>query len=585
LFIADFIFYLSKRNHKLVQAMKTIIIALLTCWVVAAQDSYPTDYFRSPLDIPLRLSGSFGELRSNHFHSGLDFKTEQREGLKVYAAADGYVSRIKISSYGYGKAIYINHPNGYTSVYGHLSAGVGAIADYISKEHYRKEAFEIEMFPAPGDLPVKKGQVIALSGNSGGSGGPHLHFEFRDTKTERVINPLLFGFDKMIADTKKPVITNLMVYPIGEQSVVNQSQRPLSIAVSQQPNGSYIAEKIQASGKIGFGIGAHDLFDYTYNKNGVYSIQSYSNGKPFFGFMFDSFAFDESRYINALLDYPRLKKSGVKIQQLFQADEYPLSIIRKGSPDNGIIEVTPNVTRIYKIEVADFMNNKVVLDIPIQYSDQPATIAAEPEKRTNFRLVARNDNSYKKDNISVFIPANTFYNDFFLDFDVADNVLTLHNSSVPVHSNLTVTFEDRTIMGADRDKTFIATLDGKKLSYNATKRTDTTFTAYTRNLGRFMLAKDSIAPRIVPVNIKEGAWLSKQSSISLTISDDLSGIREFAAWLNGKWVLFDYDYKTKKITHTFDPALLEDGRNDLKVKVSDNVGNSAIFETHFFRKK
>src|SRR6478672_2649293 len=180
--------------------------------------NYPQDYFVPPLDIPIQLSGNFGELRPNHFHAGFDFKTQQREGLNVYAAADGYISRIKISNSGYGKAIYITHSNGYTTVYGHLKYAIGPIQERIIAAQYKEQAYEVELYLKPGELEVKKGDVIALSGNTGGSEGPHLHFEFRDSKTEKVINPLFFGFDKQLTDTKKPIVSNLVVFPIDENA-------------------------------------------------------------------------------------------------------------------------------------------------------------------------------------------------------------------------------------------------------------------------------------------------------------------------------------------------------------------------------
>lgn len=564
--------------------MKLRLVFLFLSASLFAQNQYPVDYFRSPLDIPLFLSGSFGELRANHFHTGLDFKTQQKEGWNVYAAADGYISRIKISTYGYGKAIYITHPNGYTTVYGHLSRANGAIEAYIKANHYKQQAYEIEMFPTPDELPVKKGDTIAFSGNTGGSGGPHLHFEFRETVSEKIVNPMFFGFNILVADTKPPVITSLMVYPIGDDASVNQSQKPLAINLSLQPDGSYIAEKISAKGKIGLGISTYDLTDKNYSKSGVFKVQAFSNGSPVFGYQFDTFGFDEGRYVNALLDYSRFKKTGMRIQELFMTTPYPFSIIRTNA-DNGIIDVKPNVAQVYKIEVSDFHDNKVHIDVPIVYSNLPALIPKEEIRKTDFLLKAKNDNNYKKDNISVFIPANTFYEDFYLDFDVKDKVLYLHNDSVPVHSNFLVTIEDTLSTEAEKEKMFIASIDGKKLSYNATKRKGNTFTSYTKNLGQFTLAKDTTAPKITPLNVKEGKWISNQNTIQLTISDNLSGINTYNGYLNGKWILFEFDYKTKKITHYLDDGVFVDGRNDLKVVVSDNVGNSTIFETHFFKKK
>lgn len=561
--------------------MRFSLIFLLFTLTVFGQNDYPKDYFRSPLDIPLYLSGTFGELRGNHFHTGLDFKTQQKEGLNVYAAADGYVSRIKISTWGYGKAIYITHPNGYTTVYGHLQKASPAIEAYIKKTQYAQKAFEVEMFPTENELVVKKGDIIALSGNSGGSGGPHLHFEFRDSKTEKIINPMFFGFDIQIKDTRPPVINNLVVYPIGDSSSVNQMQRPMEVNLSLQKDGSYIAEKIVANGKIGFGVNTYDLFDNSYNKNGVFKVQGLCNGKPFFGYQFDSFAFDEGRYINALIDYSRFKRTGQRVQKLFMVEPYLLSIITSNNT-YGMVEVLPNLYQNFQVEVSDFNKNKSIINIPIQYSSLPITVPKE-EKRSGFFLKARKDNSYAKDNVTVFVPAGTFYEDFYLDFDVKDTVLYLHNETVPVHNNITITFEDAVSSEADKAKMFIASKEGKRLGYNKTYRKGNIFTTYTKDLGEFVLARDTIAPKISNPNFVEGKWISKQQFLEIYISDNMSGIAEYNGYLNGKWILLEYDYKTKKLSYNFEDNIADEGRNDLKIVVSDNMGNSTTFESHFFR--
>ena len=239
--------------------MRFYLYALFFCGFLFAQKEYPKDYFRSPLDIPMQLAGNFGELRPNHFHAGFDFRTMQKEGLNVYAVADGYVSRIKISTFGNGKTLYITHANGYTSVYGHLQKAVGEIEDFIKSTHYAAKSFELEVYLKPGQLEVKKGQIIALSGNTGGSEGPHLHFEFRDNITENIINPMLFGFDKMLKDTKKPLLSGVYVYPLTDETTVNQSKSPLLLNLKLQKDGTYLSDKVLTNGKIGFGIQTSDF--------------------------------------------------------------------------------------------------------------------------------------------------------------------------------------------------------------------------------------------------------------------------------------------------------------------------------------
>ncbi|MFV8466680.1 M23 family metallopeptidase [Flavobacterium sp. LB1P62] len=561
--------------------MKIFIFLMFFCSPLFAQVGYPKDYFSSPLDVPMQLSGNFGELRPNHFHAGFDLKTQQKEGLKVYAVADGYISRIKISTFGNGKAIYITHPNGYTSVYGHLQRANDGIEVYNKKSHYALKSFEIELFPKPEELIVKKGQIIAFSGNTGGSEGPHLHFEIRDTKTEKIINPMFFGFDKNIKDTKKPVISSVYVYPLDTKTSVNHSKRPLLLNLSLQKNGTYLSEKVVANGKIGFGITAVDYDDVSFNKNGLFKVQSFYNGKPNFGYQFDTYSFDDMRYVNALIDYSKYKKTQQRIQKLFMKNKYGLSIIQAGE-NNGIISVVPNLTSVYRVEVSDFYGNKSTVSIPIQY-DLLSTIIEQEPVVSNYFVRANKDSNFAKDNMSVFFPAGTFYEDFDMNFDVKNDILYLHDDTVPAHTNFTISIEDNKYTEAQREKIFIGLIDGKKVTYNSTYRKENVFNTKVKTLGKYTLVLDTIAPKITITKPIEGKWLSDQKTIQLTINDELSGIKSYNGYLNGNWILFEYDNKTKKLIHNFSDGIVYEGANDLKVVVIDNVGNSTIFETHFFR--
>ncbi|WP_445452691.1 M23 family metallopeptidase [Flavobacterium sp. 25HG05S-40] len=561
--------------------MKILGLFLLFSIAGFGQNHYPRDYFRSPLDIPLQLSGNFGELRPNHFHSGFDFKTQKKEGFNVYASAEGYVSRIKISEIGYGKAIYITHPNGFTTVYGHLQSGFGAVEEYIKKEQYKAQSYEIDVALFPNDLQVKKDQVIAISGNTGGSDGPHLHFEIRDTASEKIINPMYFGFSDVIPDTKRPVINSLWVYPIDENSIVNQSRRPISVNLSLQEDGSYLAEKVLATGKIGFGLTAIDFDDVSWNTNGPFKVQTYLNGKPDFGYQFDTFAFDESRYVNALIDYERYKKLGQRVQRLFMKNPFPLSII-KSSDNNGIITIANNITQAYRIEVADFSENTTKVYLPIQYSDTPAKVSEVPIT-TKYFVKSKKENIFSLDNVTVTFPPNTFYDDFYMNFNVDNGILKLHEDSVPAHTNFSITFEDSISSQKDREIMFIGLVHGKKISYYNTKRYKNSFTIYTKYFGDYRLFTDGTPPKIKADKSVGGKWISNLNELKFSISDNLSGIKSYDGYLNGKWILLEYEPKTKKLTHRFTDGIVAEGKNDLKVVVTDNVGNSTIFETHFFR--
>jgi len=548
---------------------------------VVSQEPYPKDYFSPPLDIPLQLAGNFGELRFNHIHSGFDFKTKQKEGYTVYAAADGYVSRIKISEVGYGKAVYITHPNGFTTVYGHLQAGVGAVEALIKKEQYKAKSYEIDVAFKPEELLIKKGEIIGLSGNTGGSDGPHLHFEIRNTLSEKIINPLFFGFDALLPDEKRPLVTSLVVYPLEDNTIVNQSKRPITLSLSLQDDGSYIAEKIIANGKIGFGISATDYDNVSWNSNGVYSVQSYLNGQSFFGYQFDTFAFDETRYVNALIDYERYKKLGQRVQKLFMRNPYPLSLIRSAK-ENGIIDVSPNVTQTYRIEIADFFGNTTKVFIPIQYGIQTAKVAEIPVT-SPYLLKAKKESIFALDNVTVTVPPNTFLDDFYMNFEVKNGIAKVHEDKVPAFSNFSVSFEDSLATEKDRTKMFIGLLEGKKVRYYNTKRYKNAFTIYTKELGDFRLLKDGRPPKIKIDKKVGGKWISTIDALQFTISDEGSGIKSYEGYLNGNWILLEYEPKTKKLIHHFSDGIVAEGQNDLKVVIMDNVGNSTIFETQFFR--
>lgn len=562
-------------------AKSLIIVFIVVSQISFAQNPYPQDYFRNPLEVTLVLSGTFAELRSNHFHSGLDIKTQQREGLKVYTAAAGYISRIKISHWGYGKALYITHPNGYTTVYAHLQKFAPKIEAYIKKLQYEKESYEIEVFPKITELLVDSDEVIAYSGNTGGSGGPHLHFEIRDNK-ERPINPLLFGID--VKDSKRPMILGLYAYPVGQDSHVNNINGKTKLRIVPTNDGDYTAEAIDAFGKIGFGVVTYDQQDLAANKNGVSNIQAFYNGNKNFEIDFKRFSFSETKHLNRLIDYAHFKEEKSRIQKLFVETNNPLSMYNN-VVDDGYIIAEDSTASVYKLRVSDYKGNDTWVTIPIS-GKKSNTIKREPRKTTQHFIYANQSNVLEKDNISVYIPSDTFYDDFFIDFNAENDTLTLHESTVPAQKNFTISFDISRYQEKDKDKLFIARMIGYKdfVAYSSTKRKGNVLSSSTKTLGTYTLSTDVDGPKIRPINFQDGKWLSKYRYLKVKITDDVSGIKNYRATINGKWILMEYDYKKDSLIYDFNDNIISETKNNLKIIVTDNVGNSSTFEATFFRK-
>jgi murein DD-endopeptidase MepM/ murein hydrolase activator NlpD len=544
-------------------------------------NTYPKDYFRSPLDIPIVLSGTFGELRSNHFHSGMDFKTQQKEGLNVFAIGDGYVSRIKIAHWGFGKAIYVKHPNGFTSVYAHLKKFNEEIEAYIKKRQYEKESYEIQLFPKAGELVLKKGEIVAFSGNTGSSGGPHLHFEIRDSNTEKPINPLYFGIE--VADSKKPIINTLIAYPLAEKSHINQIQIPTKIGFKKLANGTFLANKIKAFGKIGFGINTWDQQDGAYNKNGIYSLELLVNGKKMYHFKTSTFAFNETKYINLTIDYERYKKLSQRIHKCYVAPKNKLSILKKSK--DGILNIKDSLNYNVEIIVKDFSGNTQKLNIPVIGSNDSIKVKKKTIK-TNFWINHTKYNKITKSGYTVAFPKNTFYKDFYLDFKTSDSIVQVHSETIPLHKNYTLTFDVNKYPKEERKFLYIAAFNSRgKAYYTNTIKKDSTFYTSTRKLGKFTILKDTIQPNVMLHNFRNEQWVTHFPELKIRISDYESGIKSYRGEIDGEWILLEYEPKTGMLTYDLSDRKFETAKHQLKIVVTDNVGNSKTLKSTFYRKK
>lgn len=541
----------------------------------------PTEVeFSPPLDIPLILAGTFGELRSNHFHAGLDIKTQQREGLPVYAIAEGVVSRIKVDHWGYGKVVYIQHPGGYTSVYGHLQKFGPNIENYVKNMQYQNQSYQIEAFPKFGELVVNQGDVIAFSGNTGGSSGPHLHFEVRDSRNENPTNPLLYNFE--IKDKTSPTLESLFVYPLSDGAVVNKSELRIEIPLSRQPDGSYLAQPINAIGTIGFGVSAYDRHDLAANKNGLFQIVQRVNGSTITEITFDRFSFDESRQLNTLIDYPYLTRYGKRIQKCFRDSGNRLSLF-KANENDGKINVETGMSYSAEIELADRSGNRTLVRIPILGKEESPGVVKDVIT-TPYLVRSDQPSSFNLDKAIVYFPAGAFYQNAYLDLAAQGDTVVLHEPTLPLERNFTLTFSIADLQESAREGLCIVRLNDRNTPiFYETYRRAQSVSIRSRELGRYTTKQDTVPPKIRPKNFKAKQWLNHYRYLSVIIEDELSGIDTYKAYLNGKWILMEYEPKKRTLTYAFDEVATNGPQFDLKVEVTDVAGNSSTFETTFFR--
>lgn len=405
---------------------------------IFSKNSYPLTDFRQPLDIvPPALAGSFGELRSNHFHSGTDFRTNQRTGYPIYAVADGYISRMRVQNSGFGLALYINHPNGFTSVYGHLSRFSPKIAQLVKVSQYKNKSYETDEFPSSDLIPVRKGDVIAYSGNTGSSGGPHLHFELRDTKTEATVNPQLLGIQ--IPDNIPPVISSMYVYRLNGKPFNELTPKQYFQIVGG--SGKYNLNKvttINLNGEVGFGISATDRHNGNSGLNGVYSIELFLDGKAVFTSALERFSFDNSKAINSHIDYPALLNLKRSIQKSFVDPGNPLQIY-SNLVNSGRISFTDGKLHEMKYIITDAKGNKSILLFNVQ-ADSKAVINT-PSPISGISYSYANVNEFNNALVKVILPKGTLYNDLNFVYKTLPKpqgnafsaVHQIHNNLTPLH--------------------------------------------------------------------------------------------------------------------------------------------------------
>lgn len=548
--------------------------------------------FRSPLDIPLYLAGNFGELRGNHFHTGIDIKTQGVEGKAVYSIGDGYISRIKISTGGYGKAIYVRHPNGYTSVYAHLNKGNKEIEAYIQGKQYQRESFEIELFPEKGELTVNKGEIIAYSGNSGSSGGPHLHFEIRETKTEEPVNPLLFGFD--IQDNIDPIIKGIRLYPLNDESYV--SPYPGS-AIGFLVEGSYgkyklkAGQRIEAYGNVGLAIHTYDLLNGYPNKCGVYQIQLFVDSALYMNVEFEKLNFSHLRYINTYMDYPLYKEGRKYYHKQFIGPNNKLKIYETRLND-GVLTMNDGKLHHVQYIIKDSYGNTSTIEFDmLALAQVPFPIRRSTIEEGVFNFTVDGPNYVNDEEITLDIPPMALYNKMNFTYSIGPSIAStfgpvyeIGDEDVPLQKNFSLIFKNNPIPSHLYDKALVVMVDeNRNLSSMGGKMIEGKMKVKSRYFGKYSLAVDTISPTIKTVNIAPNKDLSTYNTFSLKISDDLSGISTYRGTIDGQWILMEYDPKKELLTYRFDDDRVAKGKHEFLLTVKDEKGNESSYRANFIR--
>ncbi len=550
--------------------------------------NYPKGYFAYPVGAAVGLSANFGELRPNHYHMGLDCRTDKKQNLPVNAAAEGYIAKVKIEPWGFGRAIYINHTNGLTTVYAHLNDFFPGLEKYVKEQQYKQELWNIFIDIPANIFPVIKGEFIAYSGNTGGSLGPHLHFEIRDTKTDKVLNPLLFGF--AVKDNVPPSILRLAVYDRCV-STYNQSPKIFSL---KYVNGIYVPTSpfiIVNTDRVSFGISAFDKYTGSTNNNGIYEAGLYNNNQPVINFQLDSISYDETRYMNAHIDHKLKLSGGPYINHLSRLPGCPEGIYREISGD-GVIALDDDSTHYIKIVVRDTYGNASAMQFQIKRGElkEPRPVK---DSLSYFEQTAFHPgfiNVFEKDDIQLIIGENDLYDSIRLAYSkkvslspqVVSNLHIVHTGLVPVHGYFTIRLKSTMVIPDSlKDKIVMQQSWGGKTEVVKPKQEGDWFTAQFRNFGNFQLIIDSIPPAITSFGIRENADLSRTPQIIFVVKDNNEEIKNFRAELDGKWLRFTND-KGRSFIYKFD-EMCPPGNHELKISVQDEAENITTKIFHFTR--
>ena len=554
------------------------LIAITLCLIffnsVFAQSSknvkpnYPKGYFRYPLDIAPRLNANFGEMRPNHFHMGLDLFTQRKENLPIYAAADGYISRIKIEPGGFGNAIYINHPNGLSTLYAHMNEFMPALQSYVKKQQYKSESWAQDLEIPMAAFPVKKGDFIGFSGNTGGSQGPHVHFEIRETATDKCLNGLLFGFN--IPDNVPPVIYKVGIYN-RDQSVYEQS--PVIASALKVTDGYRATIPKLKFKRFIVAIQATDQMTGVPNNNGIYKATLFEGSKALGGFAIDRVGYDQTRFMNAHIDYKTKLSGGPYIQFLLPLEGDELGIYSYNKP-GGFIELKDSEVHQYRIEVQDPSMNTTTVYFNLQ-KDQESNLILPPLQNL---MRPGEINVFDNEEVEMILPENALYDSIYFRYAVSPDAQVnayspihfLHIPQVPLQEYCTIRIKpNKTIPANLKNRILMRKITKNDVEVQKASWEMGRYVAKFREFGSFQLVADDKPPTIS--GIQDNANLSKSSKIVIAVRDDNKDIKNYRAELDSKWLRFVQ--RGNNFTYVFDEKCLP-GEHELKISVDDEAGNN-----------
>lgn len=564
--------------------MRPMLTLILLAGFISAigQNDYPKAYFRNPLAIPISLSGNFGELRPNHYHMGIDLKTQQRENLPVYAAAEGYVSRIKIEPGGFGRAIYITHPNGYTTLYAHLNNFTPKLDGYVKQQQYQHESWRIQLDVPPHLFPVKKGEFIAYSGNTGGSQAPHLHFEIRRTADDVNVNPLLFGLP--LKDYVRPRFLRLAVYD-RTRSVYEQAPRVVPVKAASTSTYATTPTLVKVNSPlVSFAVTAFDTHTGSTNLNGIYKATLYVNDQEEESFVMDNISYNETRYLNAHIDYRFRSTSKAYLQHLSELPGYINSIYSNGG-GKGVVDISDGLIYDIQVVAADTEGNTATLKTRVQYVPSlPAASAASGNKFYPLMI-----DGWESENCEFFIGEACLYDSVHINYsntassstDVVSDVHIIGSPYVPLHDSMLVRIRpDVTFTPTDSLRTLMQWVGGGRATVQKVQWQNGWAAARFRDFGRFQLVRDTVPP-VITVSFADGADLSRSTRIVFSVRDNYNAIRNVRPELDGNWLRFTND-KGRSYIYQFDEKC-STGLHVLKISADDAAGNNTTVTYRFKR--